>query len=262
MAFSVTCPQCRAILKSAAPIPAGKKVKCPKCGVAFATPALEEGTAVSTEPLPPSTSAASADADLPELEVAPDEDAPPPPKKRRDEPEEDAEPRRRKRERDDDEDEADRGDEPRSRRKLKRKKGGMGVGMLIGLLLGGGLLLFVGCVGCGGLGYWIYTLVNKSPIVGTWEHTNNPFGLKVTNTFNSDGHGNTKVGNVLISYKYRLDGPNLTIEADQLAGGPILPKGLNPVERYTVTFVGNDEMLLRSVNNPFMVGEQRFRRVR
>src|SRR5262249_36630122 len=34
-----TCPECRVTLKPTKPFPPGKKVKCPKCGAIFATPA-------------------------------------------------------------------------------------------------------------------------------------------------------------------------------------------------------------------------------
>ncbi len=36
--FSVTCNECRATLKSSKPIPPGKTITCPKCGVMFAAP--------------------------------------------------------------------------------------------------------------------------------------------------------------------------------------------------------------------------------
>lgn len=38
MAFSLACPKCRAVIKSATPLPAGKAVKCPKCNASFAAP--------------------------------------------------------------------------------------------------------------------------------------------------------------------------------------------------------------------------------
>ena len=37
--FKIACPECGATLKSANPMPPGKKVKCPKCGVGFTVPA-------------------------------------------------------------------------------------------------------------------------------------------------------------------------------------------------------------------------------
>lgn len=236
MAFSLACPHCGAVLKSAAAVPAGKKVKCAKCGSAFEAPPLEDATAVTTAAASPRTaSRRGAPEPLADEPSARDDD----------------EPRRRDR---DDEDE-----ESRPARKSKRKKGGMGVGMLIGVLLVGGIMLVVGCAGCGGLGYWVYSLSTKSPIVGTWEQLNHPLGIKAVNTFESNGLGNVKLGNVMISYKYRLEGNQLTIEPDQVMGGVF--KGINPVERYTVAF-NNNEMTLTPVNNQlFMAGQQRFRRI-
>src|SRR5438046_963439 len=38
LATKVACPRCGAGLKSAQPLPAGKSVKCPKCGVPFTVP--------------------------------------------------------------------------------------------------------------------------------------------------------------------------------------------------------------------------------
>src|SRR5437660_443743 len=126
MAFSVNCPHCGAILKSAAAVPAGKKVKCPKCSNTFATPSLEEAGAVSTAPLPPRTPGTEAEvpeADVPMLAV--DEDP--------EEPDEEDEPRRRKKDRDVVEED----DEPRGTRKPRRKKAGKSAGLIVGLIVGG-----------------------------------------------------------------------------------------------------------------------------
>ncbi len=38
MSHSIQCVHCQAVLKSPVPVPAGKKVKCPKCNESFATP--------------------------------------------------------------------------------------------------------------------------------------------------------------------------------------------------------------------------------
>src|ERR1019366_6417987 len=38
MSHSIQCVHCQAILKSAAPVPAGKKIRCPKCQQLFTTP--------------------------------------------------------------------------------------------------------------------------------------------------------------------------------------------------------------------------------
>jgi predicted Zn finger-like uncharacterized protein len=48
MPSSFACPECNAVLKTKADIPAGKKVKCPKCATIFAAPAAEEAAAVRT----------------------------------------------------------------------------------------------------------------------------------------------------------------------------------------------------------------------
>src|SRR4051794_19726362 len=34
----LVCPDCKAVLKPARPLPAGRPVKCPKCGSTFTTP--------------------------------------------------------------------------------------------------------------------------------------------------------------------------------------------------------------------------------
>ncbi|MBV9123042.1 MAG: phosphohydrolase, partial [Planctomycetes bacterium] len=39
---SYSCPECGAAIKSANPIPAGKKVKCPKCATVFPIPAKDQ----------------------------------------------------------------------------------------------------------------------------------------------------------------------------------------------------------------------------
>lgn len=141
MAFSLLCPECGSVLRSSAEVPAGKKVKCPKCAATF----LVGGGSTSS----------LADENLDDL----DEDCPPR-RRRRDEPEEDDhEPRRRKkrpdidneeegdvhdddcprkpkRRRDDDEGAED--DRPRKRGKKKKKYASKG--LKIGVLVGGGVL--------------------------------------------------------------------------------------------------------------------------
>lgn len=41
MSYSIQCVHCQAVLKSSAPVPVGKSVKCPKCQQAFTTPGEE-----------------------------------------------------------------------------------------------------------------------------------------------------------------------------------------------------------------------------
>src|SRR5947209_17271821 len=95
MAFSVTCPKCRAVLKTAAPVQAGKKVKCPKCGAAFEAPPLPDTTAMTTSPRPaPKGSAAKGSSAASKATEADDE---PRSRRRRDEPDDDELPRRENR---------------------------------------------------------------------------------------------------------------------------------------------------------------------
>ena len=57
MAFTFSCPHCRATLRTAAAIPAGRKVQCPKCNLAFAvSPGGGSGTAPSAPAADPAPS--------------------------------------------------------------------------------------------------------------------------------------------------------------------------------------------------------------
>jgi hypothetical protein len=160
----------------------------------------------------------------------------------------DDEPRSKKRRDEDDPD-----DESRSARKPKRKKqGGMGVLMLVGGLLGGGVLLVIACGGCGGVGYWLYTVYGTSPIVGTWEQTNNPFGT--TTTFQDNGRGTAKLQKFKGSFKYEFNGNTLEMERDNVVVG-----GFNRMSRFNVTFNGNNELVLTSLDLPG-APQERFRR--
>src|SRR5438105_1444593 len=38
---TIPCPQCGAVLRSSNPLPAGKRVRCPKCGEPFSVPEAE-----------------------------------------------------------------------------------------------------------------------------------------------------------------------------------------------------------------------------
>jgi len=59
-ATKITCPQCHAVLKPAAPIPVGKKIRCPKCSNVFpvtqdsaaAVPAKKPDTTPARKPAP------------------------------------------------------------------------------------------------------------------------------------------------------------------------------------------------------------------
>src|SRR4051794_6353751 len=49
MPAQMTCPHCDKVLKSSAPLPAGKKVKCPGCGEGFVTRDEPEATAIQAK---------------------------------------------------------------------------------------------------------------------------------------------------------------------------------------------------------------------
>lgn len=121
------CPECRTILKTAAPIPAGKKLKCPKCGIAF-------------HPDDPAEPAPSTDIQLPGT-------AEPTIKKRpyRDEDDDDARPARRSSRRRDHDDDDDR---RRPERTRKQAEGGSGV--VIALVAA----VVLSVVGAGGMVAW------------------------------------------------------------------------------------------------------------
>lgn len=48
-----TCPECKAILKPSQPVPAGKKIKCPRCGHPFVASEAEEKAVAEKPTLPP-----------------------------------------------------------------------------------------------------------------------------------------------------------------------------------------------------------------
>ena len=257
MAFSVTCPYCRAILKSANPVGAGKTVRCAKCGQAFETLALEDSTAVSASP--PGLAPLTLD-DRPAS--APEEAPAVGSKKRRDD--RDDEPRRRRDREEDYDDEPrskrDRDEgEPRIRKPKRRTSNFLGISIGLGILTLG--VLAVGCVGCGGLGYWMYTVFGRHPIVGRWEQTNHPLGQKVINSFDPDGKGSVQLANITIAFKYRVEGNNLTIEPQQAVQGPL--GGVT--ERFSMQINGDNMTLTRTdnlANMPFAVRELHFRRMR
>ena len=67
MPSSFPCPSCHAVLKTKADMPAGKKVKCPKCTTIFAVPdekpAASEERKKQAKPKPLSKSALITEAD-------------------------------------------------------------------------------------------------------------------------------------------------------------------------------------------------------
>ncbi|HKI33785.1 MAG TPA: hypothetical protein VKA46_18175 [Gemmataceae bacterium] len=162
-AVTFACPECGKVLKSAQPLPAGKKIKCPTCEAVFPMPAQEDEELAAGVSAKRRRPAAVAPAD--------DEDAPPRRKGRRprDDEDDDEEPRSRRRSREDDDDDDDEDErprrrsreddeedeEPRPRRKKKKaakRRSGGSVLVLVGVAVV--LLLFV--VG-GGIGaYFIW----------------------------------------------------------------------------------------------------------
>jgi hypothetical protein len=69
LATSFTCPECGTLLKLATPVPAGKKIKCPKCTGIFAMPESGSRGSGSVSPYddaaPPSTRTARDEPDYP-----------------------------------------------------------------------------------------------------------------------------------------------------------------------------------------------------
>ena len=184
MSHSIQCGHCEAILKSSAPVPPGKKIKCPKCAQVF----LVRATEITSKPKP--AVKIVDDEDVPEMDE--EEDEKPVKKKRR----VDDEPRSgRGRREEDDEDSVD-----VPKRKRKKKKAGSP--LLLILLLGGGALGLFACVGFG-IGVYLVFLSGPS-IVGNWESTNLPFGGKLTARFDRDGAGQIDGKAATVDFKYTL----------------------------------------------------------
>jgi hypothetical protein len=169
VAFSLTCPNCAAKLKTAANL-TGKKVQCPKCKESFTASAGDIEEVPDARPAAKPAAAAAAArtrAKAPVRKPLDDDEDETPRSRRRGEDEETAEaprsrrrdaddtevaPRSRRRDADEDDekparrrrDEDDEEDRPRSRRRAPAKKSGNG--MLIGLIAGGvvavGLIVF------------------------------------------------------------------------------------------------------------------------
>src|SRR5687768_14667959 len=116
MAHSTVCPYCAAVLKSANPVPPGKKVKCPKCEKPFVV-GEDQAPGAATVRIPPEMVARALDHGAGGRDDA--DDAP------------------RK---------GDNGGKPMPKKSSK--------GLLIGLIGGGLLLLTCCCAGVGGGGGW------------------------------------------------------------------------------------------------------------
>ena len=70
-----TCPSCSAKLKLSSPVPAGKKIKCPKCGTSFAPPGEPAPADPKVAPDQPKPAASTERA--PDAEPAPAPSKPP-----------------------------------------------------------------------------------------------------------------------------------------------------------------------------------------
>lgn len=159
---SLSCPECNKVLKSATPLPAGKKVRCPQCQAVFTVGKAKGQTNGQPNGKPsgkPTSFKAKTDTPFPAgkrprpLDDEEDEDRPPPARRRPvDDDDEDMPARKSKRRAtlDDDDDfdidEIDDEDLPRKSAKSKKKKKTkpQGNGMMFGLVLGGvGLLVVV-----------------------------------------------------------------------------------------------------------------------
>jgi hypothetical protein len=130
-AVTFACPECGKVLRSAKPIPAGKKITCPTCTAVFPMPEPddEDTAAVSEKPRRPAAAPA------------------------RDDDDEDEEPRPRRRARDDDEDDDDR---PRRKKARPKSKGRASSGGRLGLLIGIGVVLLLLLAGGGIASYFIW----------------------------------------------------------------------------------------------------------
>ncbi|MBV9126136.1 MAG: hypothetical protein JO112_22530 [Planctomycetes bacterium] len=162
MAVKISCPECSATLKLPDNVPAGKRIKCPKCGHGFPVPGQEE-EATDFEPVEEEEAAAAPvvkkAAKRSRAEEEEEDDARParrrrardeedeeedrPARKRRardeDEDEEEDRPARKRRARDEDEEDEEEEDRPR-RRGARRKSSGPGLGLWIGLAAGVGVV--------------------------------------------------------------------------------------------------------------------------
>jgi len=133
----VTCPECHATLKPAAPIPVGKKIRCPKCAHIF--PVTGDGAPTApaptrSEPVAPAVAPVAAGE---EAEAEAEESLP----------------------------------DPGPRRRARGKNAHLG--LILGCA-GAGLFLILACAGAGVV---VYFFVLNSPqrlILGKWEKVDEP----------------------------------------------------------------------------------------
>lgn len=258
MANEFACPACGATLRTAKPLPAGKRIKCPHCSETVAVPAADDGIRAAG-----SKSAPARGGDDPPRRGR-DEEADRPRRKRDDD--EDDRPRRSR----DDDDDAD--DDDRPRKKKKKAKSG-GKGLLIGLIVGGLLVLL------GGGGVTAFLLLRSSnPLVGTWEA--NEFGMSVRTEFTSGGRMRTTANNPLfganaltIEGSYKIQNGNTVeisvSEEDMKRAVDELQRGLPPALKAMVNpamlrgnFAQKSLQSFRVEGNTLTLGRNQLTRVR
>jgi hypothetical protein len=203
--FNFQCPGCKSVLKSAGPVEAGKKIKCPKCTTVFQYAATPTARATVQDREPGE-----------ETRV----------RRRRDD-DYDDEPPRKRRSRYEEEDEGrDDYEEDRPRRRRRRKQSAS-PSLALWLVLGGvGLVVLVG----GGLALvWLLGGFTQSRIVGRWTVDHPIAQGALTYDFRSDGSftlTSNWVGNFELSGTYSVSGNTLTLMPNNVQGqGRNFPAG-------------------------------------
>jgi hypothetical protein len=161
-AITFACPKCDTILKTIKPIPAGKKVRCPKCSHVFAPPSstVQESIPIRAEPPVRAPAPRRQESDDSGWEPVEDEAPPParkPPRK----------PRRFEKadeQRANDGDTEDLDDRPRPKKRRKHKATGVNQLVKLYLLLGAVTLLLL--AGGGGIAAWLYINWDKNRGIG------------------------------------------------------------------------------------------------
>jgi hypothetical protein len=217
MAHAVTCPECKAVLKSGTPVPAGKPIKCPKCGADFA--AVPDPAEDETVLPPPGGLAAAAGLEAPAAGPGGTVEKPAAKKK------------------------AD--GSPVSGEGAGAKPKQMSRGLLYGLI-GGGALLLTCCCSCGVGGpavwYFVWPRGQEALLVGRWRTNFLEYEfradkkLKLRNLVNG-GH---------FDLVYRVDGPNTIEVKGDTAGENTLNGQPYPTRRFEFTLTG-DTLTLREL---------------
>ena len=239
MSYSIQCGQCQAILNLANAVPAGQKVRCPRCKQIFTVAAEVSSGAeplaapVVTAPAPEAAQPQIDDVLIPALEEIPadatNQSA-------------DDERRRKKRRR------------ARKRRRALREAGATGVmddplpnqpetkktsPWLLILSIGGGIIGLCVCVGAAFVGYSYIDTGSQTPdIIGRWQN-DQVLTIKATYDFQRNGAGKLRIGDAAVDFDYRLTGSLLTIIPSHKAGGA---KGLvvhSEEVQYRVARIGN-----------------------